>query len=239
MDNPNKLGNGNNGDSSLINNWEDIGDLIDFAPANNNVEPSKSSKIDIVDDVDDDFEEVDLDGATKNTLGQEPVIVVGQDDLSGNRFSDRLLSSLNRANEYYRDERINKANNAGNKDDTKIDIVDDNDDLDGAPVAGQPNKINDSKDTAKDDIEDDVDKGVDNSPERVDTTGNKVRSIMDRFKKTGIGKLFVKGCLVVALVGAIGVAHHNGYNSGAANATAKMESKINEMEAKINSINES
>ena len=239
MGNPNKLGNGNSGDSSLINDWKDIGDLIDFAPANNNVEPSKSSKIDIVDDVDDDFEEVDLDGAAKNTLGQEPVIVVGQDDLSGNRFSDRLLSSLNRANEYYRDERINKANNAGNKDDTKIDIVDDNDDLDGAPVVGQPNKPSDSKDTAKDDIEDDVDKDVDNSPERVDTTGNKVRSIMDRFKKTGIGKLFVKGCLVVALVGAIGAAHHNGYNSGAANATAKMESKINEMEAKINSINES
>ncbi len=239
MGNPNKLGNGNSGDSSLINDWKDIGDLIDFAPANNNVEPSKSSKIDIVDDVDDDFEEVDLDGATKNTLGQEPVIVVGQDDLNSDRVSNGFLSSVNGALAHYHDERIDKANNAGDKDDTKIDIVDDNDDLDGDPVVGQPNKPSDSKDTAKDDIEDDVDKGVDNSPERVDTTGNKVRSIMDRFKKTGIGKLFVKGCLVVALVGAIGAAHHNGYNSGAANATAKMESKINEMEAKINSINES
>ncbi|RYC73657.1 hypothetical protein [Candidatus Nanosyncoccus nanoralicus] len=239
MGNPNKLGNGNSGDSTLINDWKDIGDLIDFAPANNNVEPSKSSKIDIVDDVDDDFEEVDLDGATKNTLGQEPVIVVGQDDLNSDRVSNSFLSSVDGALARYQDDRINKANNAGDKDDAKIDIVDDNDDLDGAPVVGQPNKISDSKDTAKDDVGNNVDDDIDDSPERTGTIGNKVRNIMDRFKKTGIGKLFVKGCLVAALVGAIGVAHHNGYNSGAANATAKMEAKINEMEAKINSINES
>ena len=239
MGNPNKLGNGNSGDSTLINDWKDIGDLIDFAPANNNVEPSKSSKIDIVDDVDDDFEEVDLDGATKNTLGQEPVIVVGQDDLNSDRVSNSFLSSVDGDLARYQDDRINKANNAGDKDDAKIDIVDDNDDLDGAPVVGQPNKISDSKDTAKDDVGNNVDDDIDDSPERTGTIGNKVRNIMDRFKKTGIGKLFVKGCLVAALVGAIGVAHHNGYNSGAANATAKMEAKINEMEAKINSINES
>ncbi len=225
MGNPNKLGNGNSGDSSLMNDWKDIGDLIDFAPANNNVEPSKSSKIDIIDDVDDDFEEVDLDGATKNALGQEPVIVVGQDDLNSDRVSNSFLSSVDGALARYQDDRINKANNAGDKDDTKIDIVDDNDDLDGAPVVGQPNKPSDSKDTAKDDIEDDVDKGVDNSPERVDTTGNKVRSIMDRFKKTGIGKLFVKGCVVAALVATIGGVYHSGFRDGAANATAKMESQ--------------
>ena len=251
MDNPNKLGNGNNGDSPLINDWGDIGDLIDFAPANNNVKPLKASKIDIVDDKDKsadktisydeymkgrygyavDAHDLLKNGATKNTLGQEPVIVVGQDDLNSDRVSNSFLSSVDEALAYYRDERINKANNAGDKDDTKIDIVDDEDDLDGIPVVGQPNKLSDSKDVAKNDIEDDVDKGVDNSPERVDTTGNKVGSIMDRFKKTGIGKLFVKGCLVAALVGTIGGVYHSGFRDGAANATAKME-------AKINSINE-
>lgn len=225
MDNPNKLGNGNSGDSTLMNDWDDIGDLIDFAPANNNVEPLKSSKIDIVDDLDDDFEEVDLDGATKNTLGQEPVIVVGQDDLSGNRVSNGLLGSLDRANEYYRDERINKFNNTGNEDDAKIEIVDEKDDLDGAPVVGQPNKFSDSKDTTKDDVGNNVDDDIDDNPERTGTIGNKVRNIMDRFKKTGIGKIFVKGCVVAALVATIGGVYNSGFRDGAANATAKLESQ--------------
>ena len=117
MSDPNKLGNGNNGDSSFEDSWDDRnnddssfedrwkenmknrleksrraldrlenddlniknrleelrrslerlerlerlvnGDLIDGA-SDNNVDPLKSSKIDIVDDADDDFEEVDL-----------------------------------------------------------------------------------------------------------------------------------------------------------------------------------
>ena len=272
MSNPNKLVNGNNGDSSLINDWEDIGDLIevDYGSANKNVVSSKSSKIDIVDDVDDDSEVVDLypddkdksvdktisydeymkgryghtvdvhdllkDGATSNTLGQEPVVVVGQDDLSGNKVSDGFLTSVDGAMAYYRDDRINKSNNADNKpnnvdnnpvnidskNDAKIDVVDD---VDGVPVVGQPNKISDSKDTTKDDVGNNVDNDIDDSPERIGTIGNKVRNIMDRFKKTGIGKFFVKGCLVAALVGTIGAAYHHGFNNGAASATAKIESQ--------------
>ena len=133
-------------------------------------------------------------------------------------------------------------------DDTGIDDYDDTgiDDPEGVRVGEQPNNPNDSKDTGKDGPEDDEDNDGNNSPESVSNKGNIVRNIMDRFKKNGIGKLFVRGCLVAALVGAIGGAYHRGFHNGAANTTAKMEAninemeaKINEMEAKINSTNES
>ena len=278
MSDPNKLGNGNNGDSSFEDSWDDRnnddssfedrwkdnmknrleksrraldrlenddlniknrleelrrslerlerlenGDLIDGA-SDNNVDPLKSSKIDIVDDADDDFEEVDLysnninDGSTNNVSDQEPVIVVGQGDLKDGRVSDKFLSSIDGAQAYYRNNRINKLNNVGDKDDAKI-----NNDDEGVPVTGQPNKPSDSKDTVKDDVDNDTDSRVN----RMDTNGNKVRSIMDRFKKTGIGKLFVGACIVTALVGMFGATHQNGFKNGEASATAKIESQLN------------
>ena len=278
MSDPNKLGNGNNGDSSFEDSWDDRnnddssfedrwkdnmknrleksrraldrlenddlniknrleelrrslerlerlenGDLIDGA-SDNNVDPLKSSKIDIVDDADDDFEEVDLysnninDGSTNNVSDQEPVIVVGQGDLKDGRVSDKFLSSIDGAQAYYRNNRINKLNNVGDKDDAKI-----NNDDEGVPVTGQPNKPSDSKDTVKDGVDNDTDSRVN----RMDTNGNKVRSIMDRFKKTGIGKLFVGACIVTALVGMFGATHQNGFKNGEASATAKIESQLN------------
>ena len=278
MSDPNKLGNGNNGDSSFEDSWDDRnnddssfedrwkdnmknrleksrraldrlenddlniknrleelrrslerlerlenGDLIDGA-SDNNVDPLKSSKIDIVDDADDDFEEVDLysnninDGSTNNVSDQEPVIVVGQGDLKNGRVSDKFLSSIDGAQAYYRNNRINKLNNVGDKDDAKI-----NNDDEGVPVTGQPNKPSDSKDTVKDGVDNDTDSRVN----RMDTNGNKVRSIMDRFKKTGIGKLFVGACIVTALVGMFGATHQNGFKNGEASATAKIESQLN------------
>ena len=275
MSDPNKLGNGNNGDSSFEDSWDDRnnddssfedrwkdnmknrleksrraldrlenddlniknrleelrrslerlenGDLIDGA-SDNNVDPLKSSKIDIVDDADDDFEEVDLysnninDGSTNNVSDQEPVIVVGQGDLKDGRVSDKFLSSIDGAQAYYRNNRINKLNNVGDKDDAKI-----NNDDEGVPVTGQPNKPSDSKNTVKDGVDNDTDSRVN----RMDTNGNKVRSIMDRFKKTGIGKLFVGACIVTALVGMFGATHQNGFKNGEASATAKIESQLN------------
>ena len=278
MSDPNKLGNGNNGDSSFEDSWDDRnnddssfedrwkdnmknrleksrraldrlenddlniknrleelrrslerlerlenGDLIDGA-SDNNVDPLKSSKIDIVDDADDDFEEVDLysnninDGSTNNVSDQEPVIVVGQGDLKDGRVSDKFLSSIDGAQAYYRNNRINKLNNVGDKDDAKI-----NNDDEGVPVTGQPNKPSDSKDTVKDGVDNDTDSRVN----RMDTNGNKVRRIMDRFKKTGIGKLFVGACIVTALVGMFGATHQNGFKNGEASATAKIESQLN------------
>ena len=239
MSDPNKLGNGRN-----VDDWEDIGDLINFAPVNNNVEPLKSSKINIVDDADDkdsdknkssdksmsfndymmgrygytaDIHDFINDG-TNNISGKEPVITVGQDDLKDGKVSDSLLASINGAQAYYRNDRINKLNNAGDKDDTKI-----NNDDEGVPVTGQPNKPSDSKDTVKDGVDNDTDSRVN----RMDTNGNKVRSIMDRFKKTGIGKLFVGACIVTALVGMFGATHQNGFKNGEASATAKIESQLN------------
>lgn len=191
MSDPNRLGNGNNGDSennrasSFKINWDDIlkrarefdalrsrgnGDLLDDA-SDNNVEPLKSSKV----NTGDDFEEVDLSSAGNKTTS----------------YSERLSALLGYDN------------------------------------------------TGKDGPEDDEDNDGNNSPESVSNKGNIVRNIMDRFKKNGIGKLFVRGCLVAALVGAIGGAYHRGFHNGAANTTAKMEANINEMEAKINSTNES
>ena len=242
MSDPNKVGN-----SSSINDWGDIGDLINFAPANNNVEPSKSSKINIVDDADDkdsdknkssdksmsfddymmgrygytvDIHDFINDGTTNNISGKEPIVTVGQDDLKDGKVSDSLLSSIDGAQAYYRNDRINnsKFNSAGDKDDTKI-----NNDDEGVPVTGQPNKPSDSKDTVKDGVDNDTDSKVN----RMDTNGNKVRSIMDRFKKTGIGKLFVGACIVTALVGMFGATHQNGFKNGEANATAKIESQLN------------
>ena len=242
MSDPNKVGN-----SSSINDWRDIGDLINFAPANNNVEPSKSSKINIVDDADDkdsdknkssdksmsfddymmgrygytvDIHDFINDGTTNNISGKEPIVTVGQDDLKDGKVSDSLLSSIDGAQAYYRNDRINnsKFNSAGDKDDTKI-----NNDDEGVPVTGQPNKPSDSKDTVKDGVDNDTDSRVN----RMDTNGNKVRSIMDRFKKTGIGKLFVGACIVTALVGMFGATHQNGFKNGEANATAKIESQLN------------
>ena len=242
MSDPNKLGNGRN-----VDDWEDIGDLINFAPVNNNVEPLKSSKINIVDDADDkdsdknkssdksmsfndymmgrygytaDIHDFINDGTTNNISGKEPIVTVVQDDLKDGKVSDSLLSSIDGAQAYYRNDRINnsKFNSAGDKDDTKI-----NNDDEGVPVTGQPNKLSDSKDTVKDGVDNDTDSRVN----RMDTNGNKVRSIMDRFKKTGIGKLFVGACIVTALVGMFGATHQNGFKNGEANATAKIESQLN------------
>lgn len=198
MSNPNQFGNGNNGDSSSADDWEEF---------LRRVESLNSSKIDIDNDVDDEVKPVDK--------------------------KDNLVETIRRYLAY---------------DDTGIDDYDDTgkDDPEGVPVGGQPNKPNDSKDTGKDDPEDDEDNGGNSSPESVSNKGNNVHNIMDRFKKSGIGKIFVRGCLVAALVGAIGGAYHRGFHNGAANTTAKMEAninemeaKINEMEAKINSTNES
>lgn len=101
------------------------------------------------------------------------------------------------------------------------------DDSERVHVGEQPDNPNDSKDTGKDDSEDDEDNDGDKSPESVSNKGNIVRNIMDRFKKSGIGKLFVKGCLVAALVGTVGAAtYHSGYKNGTANATAKIESQV-------------
>ena len=254
MSDPNKVGNGNNGNSTPINDWGDIDDLINFAPANNNVEPSKSSKINIVDDADDkdsdknkssdksmsfndymmgrfgytvDIHDFINDGTNNisgnnNISGKEPVITVGQDDLKDGKVSDSLLASINGAQAYYRNDRINKLNNAGDKDDAKINIDDEE-----VPVTGQPNKSSDSKNTAKDNTEGNVDNDTDSRVNRMDTNGNKVRSIMDRFKKTGIGKLFVGACIVTALVGMFGATHQNGFKNGEASATAKIESQLN------------
>ena len=240
MSDPNKLGNGRN-----VDDWEDIGDLINFAPVNNNVEPLKSSKINFVDDADDkdndknkssdksmsfndymmgrygytvDIHDFINDGTNNNVSGKEPVVTVGQDDLKDGRVSDKFLSSIDGAQAYYRNDRINKINNAGDKDDAKINIDDEE-----VPVTGQPNKSSDSKDTVKDGVDNDTDSRVN----RMDTNGNKVRSIMDRFRKTGIGKLFVGACIVTALVGMFGATHQNGFKNGEASATAKIESQLN------------
>lgn len=202
MSDPNRLGNGNNGDSennrasSFEINWDDIlkrarefdalrsrgnGDLLDDA-SDNNVEPLKSSKV----NTGDDFEEVDLSSAGNKTTS----------------YSERLSALLG-------------------YDNTGID------DSERVHVGEQPDNPNDSKDTGKDDSEDDEDNDGDKSPESVSNKGNIVRNIMDRFKKSGIGKLFVKGCLVAALVGTVGAAtYHSGYKNGTANATAKIESQV-------------
>ena len=244
MSDPNRLGNGNNGDSennrasSFEINWDDIlkrarefdalrsrgnGDLLDDA-SDNNVEPLKSSKV----NTGDDFEEVDLSSAGNKTTS----------------YSERLSALLGYDNTGIDDsERVHvgeQPDNPNNSKDTG------KDDSEGVAVGEQPDNPNDSKDTGKDGPEDDEDNDGNNSPESVSNKGNIVRNIMDRFKKNGIGKLFVRGCLVAALVGAIGGAYHRGFYNGAANTTAKMEAninemeaKINEMEAKINSTNES
>ena len=244
MSDPNRLGNGNNGDSennrasSFEINWDDIlkrarefdalrsrgnGDLLDDA-SDNNVEPLKSSKV----NTGDDFEEVDLSSAGNKTTS----------------YSERLSALLGYDNTGIDDsERVHvgeQPDNPNNSKDTG------KDDSEGVAVGEQPDNPNDSKDTGKDGPEDDEDNDGNNSPESVSNKGNIVRNIMDRFKKNGIGKLFVRGCLVAALVGAIGGAYHRGFHNGAANTTAKMEAninemeaKINEMEAKINSTNES
>ncbi len=232
MSDPNRLGNGKNGDSennrasSFEINWDDIlkrarefdalrsrgnGDLLDDA-SDNNVEPLKSSKV----NTGDDFEEVDLSSAGNKTTS----------------YSERLSALLGYDNTGKDDsEGVAVGEQPDNPNDSKDTGKDD---PEGLPVGGQPNKPNDSKDTGKDDPEDDEDNGGNSSPESVSNKGNNVHNIMDRFKKSGIGKLFVRGCLVAALVGAIGGAYHRGFHNGAANTTAKMEANINEMEAKIN-----
>lgn len=248
MSNPNRLGNGNNGDSSIEDSWDDrnnddssfndrwndimkkrLEELIKRSEeiddaSDNNVEPLKSSKV----NTGDDFEEVDLSSAGNKTTS----------------YSERLSALLGYDNTGIDDsERVHvgeQPDNPNNSKDTG------KDDSEGVAVGEQPDNPNDSKDTGKDGPEDDEDNDGNNSPESVSNKGNIVRNIMDRFKKNGIGKLFVRGCLVAALVGAIGGAYHRGFHNGAANTTAKMEAninemeaKINEMEAKINSTNES
>ena len=225
MSDPNRLGNGNNGDSennrasSFEINWDDIlkrarefdalrsrgnGDLLDDA-SDNNVEPLKSSKV----NTGDDFEEVDLSSAGNKTTS----------------YSERLSALLGYDNTGIDDsERVHvgeQPDNPNNSKDTG------KDDSEGVAVGEQPDNPNDSKDTGKDDSEDDEDNDGDKSPESVSNKGNIVRNIMDRFKKSGIGKLFVKGCLVAALVGTVGAAtYHSGYKNGTANATAKIESQV-------------
>ena len=225
MSDPNRLGNGNNGDSennrasSFEINWDDIlkrarefdalrsrgnGDLLDDA-SDNNVEPLKSSKV----NTGDDFEEVDLSSAGNKTTS----------------YSERLSALLGYDNTGIDDsERVHvgeQPDNPNNSKDTG------KDDSEGVAVGEQPDNPNDSKDTGKDGPEDDEDNDGNNSPESVSNKGNIVRNIMDRFKKSGIGKLFVKGCLVAALVGTVGAAtYHSGYKNGTANATAKIESQV-------------
>ena len=206
-----------NGNNGDSSSADDWGEFL------KQVEPLKPSKIDIDNDVDDEVKPVDK----KDNLVETIRRYLAYDDTGIDDYDDTGIDDY---------------------DDTGIDDYDDTgiDDPEGVRVGEQPNNPNDSKDTGKDGPEDDEDNDGNNSPESVSNKGNIVRNIMDRFKKNGIGKLFVRGCLVAALVGAIGGAYHRGFHNGAANTTAKMEAninemeaKINEMEAKINSTNES
>ena len=228
MSNPNRLGNGNNGDSSLEDSWDDrnnddssfndrwndimkkrLEELIKRSEeiddaSDNNVEPLKSSKIDIDNDVDDEDNDGDnsLENLAENIRRYLAEKDTGKDDSEGVAVGEQ-------------------PDNPNDSKDTG------KDDSEGVAVGEQPDNPNDSKDTGKDDSEDDEDNDGDKSPESVSNKGNIVRNIMDRFKKSGIGKLFVKGCLVAALVGTVGAAtYHSGYKNGTANATAKIESQV-------------
>ena len=202
MSNPNQFGNGNNGDSSSADDW---GEFL------KQVEPLKPSKIDIDNDVDDEVKPVDK----KDNLVETIRRYLDYDDTGIDDYDDTGIDDPEGVRV---GEQPNKPNDS--KDTGK-------DDSEGVAVGEQPDNPNDSKDTGKDDSEDDEDNDGDKSPESVSNKGNIVRNIMDRFKKSGIGKLFVKGCLVAALVGTVGAAtYHSGYKNGTANATAKIESQV-------------
>ena len=210
MSNPNQFGNGNNGDSSSADDW---GEFL------KQVEPLKPSKIDIDNDVDDEVKPVDKkDNLVETIRGYLDYDDTGIDDYDDTGIDDYDDTGIDDPEGVRVGEQPNKPNDS--KDTGK-------DDSEGVAVGEQPDNPNDSKDTGKDDSEDDEDNDGDKSPESVSNKGNIVRNIMDRFKKSGIGKLFVNGCLVAALVGTVGAAtYHSGYKNGTANATAKIESQV-------------
>ena len=210
MSNPNQFGNGNNGDSSSADDW---GEFL------KQVEPLKPSKIDIDNDVDDEVKPVDKKDNLVETIRRYlDYDDTGIDDYDDTGIDDYDDTGIDDPEGVRVGEQPNKPNDS--KDTGK-------DDSEGVAVGEQPDNPNDSKDTGKDDSEDDEDNDGDKSPESVSNKGNIVRNIMDRFKKSGIGKLFVKGCLVAALVGTVGAAtYHSGYKNGTANATAKIESQV-------------
>ena len=269
MSDPNRLGNGNNGDSennrarSFEINWDDIlkrarefdalrsrgnGDLLDDA-SDNNVEPLKSSKIDIIDDdiIDDadDFAPVDLDNST-NTSGRDYGKAL-RGAMAANNVNDSHDRPIQIADSGVSAQDVSKIYNnpvyvvptpasaidgGGNNPGNHIKIVGDSSNLE--PKDGVSAEEGGAK--LQNEADDNANRFNPGDPDIVreyeEDTGNaekrgRVARIIEKARKSGIGKAFVRATIGVLLLGSlVGIGAKSGLlNKKAVQSATAIEQK--------------
>ena len=243
MRDPNKFGNGNNGDSSSADDWEEFLKRADSL--------LKSSKIDIIDDdiIDDadDFVTVDLDKSV-NTSGRDygkairDAMTVNDVNYSFDKPIQIVDSGINiqDVSKNYNDSvyaapaQANVIGGGGNNLGNSINIVDDSSNIE--PKDSASVDVDAVKNRIQNGVDNDVSKFDPGDPNIVreyeEDTGNAekrglVAGIMEKVRKSGVGKLFVKATIGALLIGSlVSIGANSGLlNKKAAQNTTTIEQK--------------